>query len=291
MVPKGKLIIIGGAINTGSFAETEFGLPENMNFFERGILKRITVESIKQNESRFEIITTASLMPEKVGEEYIKAFGQFDVNNLGVLNIANREAANAPENCERIKKADVIMFTGGDQLRLSSIFGGTAIHQILLDKYKNEPVVIAGTSAGAAASSKNMIYQGSSKDALLKGEVKITGGLGFIDDVIVDTHFVQRGRIGRLLYATASNPGILGIGLGEDTGLFITEGNTMEAIGSGMVILVDGRNMVDTNLTDVEMGQPVSINNMVVHVMCDGDVYNLEQHKLVIHHPKVVPVA
>jgi cyanophycinase len=291
MVPKGKLIIIGGAINTGSFAETEFGLPENMNFFERGILKRITVESIKQNESRFEIITTASLMPEKVGEEYIKAFGQFDVNNLGVLNIANREAANALENCERIKKADVIMFTGGDQLRLSSIFGGTAIHQILLDKYKNEPVVIAGTSAGAAASSKNMIYQGSSKDALLKGEVKITGGLGFIDDVIVDTHFVQRGRIGRLLYATASNPGILGIGLGEDTGLFITEGNTMEAIGSGMVILVDGRNMVDTNLTDVEMGQPVSINNMVVHVMCDGDVYNLEQHKLVIHHPKVVPVA
>lgn len=290
MVPKGKLIIIGGAINTGSFAETEFGLPENMNFFERGILKRITTESIKDNESRFEIITTASLMPEKVGDEYIKAFAQLDVHNLGILNIANREAANAIENCERIKNADVIMFTGGDQLRLSSIFGGTAIHQILLDKYKNEAVVIAGTSAGAAASSRNMIYQGSSKDALLKGEVKITGGLGFIDDVIVDTHFVQRGRIGRLLYAVASNPGLLGIGLGEDTGLFISEGNTMEAIGSGMVILVDGRNMADTNLTDVEMGQPVSINNMAVHVMCDGDVYTLEDHKLIIHHPKVVPI-
>lgn len=289
MAPKGKLIIIGGAINTGSFAETQFGLPQNMNFFERGILKRITTESANDTESRFEIMTTASLIPEKVGEEYIKAFAQLDVHNVGVLNIASREEANNPAYAERIKQADVIIFTGGDQLRLSSIFGGTEIHRVLLDKYQNTEIVIAGTSAGAAASSKNMIYQGSSKDALLKGEVKITGGLGFIDDVIVDTHFVQRGRIGRLLYATASNPGILGIGLGEDTGLFI-QGNTMEAIGSGMVILVDGRHMADTNLTDVEMGQPVSIKNMVVHVMCDSDVYDLSTHQLVIHHPKTVPV-
>ena len=286
MAPKGKLIIIGGAINTGSFTETQFGLPQNMNFFERGILKKITVESVKDTKSRFEIITTASLIPEKVGEEYIKAFAQLDVHDVGVLNIGNREQANAEESCARLRAADVVIFTGGDQLRLSSIFGGTAFHQILLQKYEQEEIVIAGTSAGAAASSKNMIYQGSSKDALLKGEVKITGGLGFIDDVIVDTHFVQRGRIGRLLYAVASNPGILGIGLGEDTGLYISNGNVMEAIGSGMVILVDGRHMADTNLTDVEMGQPVSIKNMVVHVMCDGDIYDLTQHTLKIHHPK-----
>lgn len=288
MAPKGKLIIIGGAINTGSFAETQFGLPQNMNFFERGILKRITTESAKNNTSRVEIMTTASLIPEKVGEEYIKAFAQLDVHDVGVLNIGSREEANNPTYVERIKRADVIIFTGGDQLRLSSIFGGTEIHRTLLDKYQHTNIVIAGTSAGAAASSKNMIYQGSSKDALLKGEVKITGGLGFIDDVIVDTHFVQRGRIGRLLYATASNPAILGIGLGEDTGLYIYE-NKMEAIGSGMVILVDGRHMADTNLTDVEMGQPVSIKNMVVHVMCDGDIYDLAQHQLIIRHPKAVP--
>ncbi|RZK38858.1 MAG: cyanophycinase [Pedobacter sp.] len=287
MTPKGKLIIIGGAINTGSFAETQFGLPQNMNFFERGILKRITTESSKGNESRFEIMTTASLIPEKVGEEYIKAFAQLDVHDVGVLNIGSREEANNSEHVERVKAADVIIFTGGDQLRLSSIFGGTEIHRVLIDKYENTDIVIAGTSAGAAASSKNMIYQGSSKDALLKGEVKITGGLGFIDGVIVDTHFVQRGRIGRLLYAVASNPGNLGIGLGEDTGLYIDE-NRMEAIGSGMVILVDGRSMADTNLTDVEMGQPVSIKNMVVHVMCDGDIYDLNEHQLDIQHPRVV---
>jgi cyanophycinase len=121
MAPKGKLIIIGGAINTGSFAETQFGLPQNMNFFERGILKRITVESVKGNDSRFEIMTTASLIPEKVGEEYIKAFAQLDVHNVGVLNIGSREEANNPAHAERIKTADVIIFTGGDQLRLSSI--------------------------------------------------------------------------------------------------------------------------------------------------------------------------
>ena len=290
MTPKGKLIIIGGAINTGSFTETTFGLPLNMNFFERGILRRITTESSKNIASRFEIITTASLIPEKVGIEYVNAFAQLDVHDVGVLNIASRELANDAENCARVMAADVIIFTGGDQLRLSSIFGGTQIHRILLEKYQNEAIVIAGTSAGAAASSKNMIYQGSSKDALLKGEVKITGGLGFIDDVIVDTHFVQRGRIGRLLYAAASNPGILGIGLGEDTGLYISNGNTMEAIGSGIIILVDGRNMTDTNLTDVEMGQPVSISNMTVHSMSAGDVYDLNLHQLTIHHPKSISI-
>ena len=289
MAPKGKLIIIGGAINTGSFTESTFGLADNMNFFERGILKRITTESIKDNLSRFEIITTASLIPDRVGEEYVKAFAHLDVLNVGVLNISSREQANDMEFVDRLRAAEVIIFTGGDQLRLSSIFGGTMFHDVLLEKYQQEQVVIAGTSAGAAASSKNMIYQGSSKDALLKGEVKITGGLGFIDGVIVDTHFVQRGRIGRLLYAAASNPGILGIGLGEDTGLFISKGTRMEAIGSGMVILVDGRKMSDTNLTDVQMGQPVSINNMIVHVMCDGDVYDLKSHQLKIHHLKSIP--
>ena len=289
MAPKGKLIIIGGAINTGSFTESTFGMDDNMNFFERGILKRITTESIKDNLSRFEIITTASLIPDRVGEEYVKAFAHLDVLNVGVLNISSRDQANDAQYVDRLRAAEVIIFTGGDQLRLSSIFGGTSFHDVLLEKYQQEQVVIAGTSAGAAASSKNMIYQGSSKDALLKGEVKITGGLGFIDGVIVDTHFVQRGRIGRLLYAAASNPGILGIGLGEDTGLFISKGTRMEAIGSGMVILVDGRKMSDTNLTDVQMGQPVSINNMIVHVMCDGDVYDLKTHQLKIHHIKSIP--
>ena len=132
MAPKGKLIIIGGAINTGSFTESTFGLADNMNFFERGILKRITTESIKDNLSRFEIITTASLIPDRVGEEYVKAFAHLDVLNVGVLNISSREQANDAEFVDRLRAAEVIIFTGGDQLRLSSIFGGTIFHDVLL---------------------------------------------------------------------------------------------------------------------------------------------------------------
>jgi len=285
--PKGKLVIIGGSVDRGSFTESEADLQRNLKFFERGILKRITTEAAKNNLSKIEIVTTASSIPEEVGKEYIKAFAQLDVLNVDILNIKTREEANAPEYSERLKNADVVVFTGGDQLRLTSIFGGTAFHHLLLKKYQNENFIIAGTSAGAAASSNNMIYQGSSHEALLKGEVKITGGLGFINNVIIDTHFVQRGRIGRLLYACASNPINLGIGLGEDTGLLITNGSNMEAIGSGLVMLVDATHMRDTNITDVKMGSPVSIENLFVHVMSMGDHYDLKHKKLTIYHPSL----
>jgi cyanophycinase len=285
--PIGKLVIIGGSVDRGSFTESPSDLNRSLKFFEHGILKRITTESALGTASRVEIITTASSIPEEVGAEYVKAFAQLDVTNIGVLNIKSREEANDEENIERLRVADVVMFTGGDQLRLTSIFGGTAFHHLLLEKYMNEKFVIAGTSAGAAASSNNMIYQGSSHEALLKGEVKITGGLGFINNVIIDTHFVQRGRIGRLMYACASNPINIGIGLGEDTGLLITKGNDMEAIGSGLVMLVDATHMKETNMTLVEMGEPVSISNLIVHVMTLGDHYDLKHKRLTIHKSSV----
>lgn len=287
--PIGKLIIIGGSVDKGSYSKTPEDLPKSLKFFEKGILKRISNESAKGTASRIEIITTASSIPQEVGEEYVKAFAQLDIKDTDVLDIRTREEANSAVNLERLKKADVVIFTGGDQLRLSSIFGGTAFHLMLLDRYQNEHFIISGTSAGAAASSNNMIYQGSSSEALLKGEVKITGGLGFINNVIIDTHFVQRGRIGRLLYACASNPINLGIGLGEDTGLLITNGNEMEAIGSGLVILVDGTNMRYTNITDVQMGQPVSIENLTVHVLAFGDTFDLKTKKMTLHPIEFVP--
>lgn len=281
--PKGKLIIIGGSVDKGSFSVQPETLPNNLKFFEKGILKRMIDESLNGTSSRVEIITTASSIPIEVGEGYIEAFKNLSVTNVGVLDIRSREEANDEKNIERLKKADMVMFSGGDQLRLTSIFGGTTFHHLLLERYENEHFIISGTSAGAAASSNNMIYQGSSSEALLKGEVKITGGLGFINNVIVDTHFVQRGRIGRLMYACASNPINLGIGLGEDTGLLISNGNTMEAIGSGLVILVDATHMRHTNITDVEMGEPVSIDNLTVHVMSYGDLFDLKTKHLSLH--------
>lgn len=282
---KGKLIIIGGAVDKGSFAEVSFdeNVANNLNFFEKGILKRILKESKHGNDSKIEVITTASTIPLEVGAEYIKAFNYLGANNVDVMHIQKRDEAIQEDILTRVEEADVVMFTGGDQLRLTSILGGTRFHKILLDKYHNEDFIYAGTSAGAAASSGSMIYQGASKEALLKGEIKITSGLGFIDDVIVDTHFVQRGRIGRLFQAVVTNPMVLGIGLGEDTGLLIKNGTQMEAIGSGLVILVDGREVKNTNLTDVALGEPISINNMIVHVLSQHDTYDLSTGIMGIH--------
>ena len=282
--PKGKLVIIGGAVDLGTNISTQEHIikPDHLKFFDRGILKRIITESANHEASVVEVVTTASQIPELVGIEYVNAFNQLNLTKVGTLHIKSREDAQRKDYIERIRKADVVIFTGGDQLRLSSIFGGTEFLQVLKQRYHKENFIIAGTSAGAAAASTNMIYKGQSNEALIKGEVQITAGLGFIDSVLIDTHFVQRGRIGRLMYAVASNPGILGIGLGEDAGLLITEGSQMEAIGSGLIILVDGKNMVETNIYDVELGSPVSIENLKLHVMSIYDKYDLHQHKLYI---------
>ncbi|QOW09397.1 cyanophycinase [Kaistella flava (ex Peng et al. 2021)] len=279
----GKLMIIGGAVNKGSFAETDYdqNIEKNLNFFERGILRKIIDESKLKEDSVIEIITTASQIPQIVGPEYKKAFEFLGAKHVNILDIQNREQANSDEITARANAADVVMFTGGDQLRLTSILGGSRFHDIILQKYQEENFIYAGTSAGAAAASENMIYQGSSSEALLKGEIKITQGLGFIENVIVDTHFVQRGRIGRLFQAVVNNPRTLGIGLGEDTGLFI-DNDIMTAIGSGLVILVDGRFIKDTNLTNIQLGQPISIDNLIVHVLSQNDFYDLKAKDLTI---------
>jgi cyanophycinase len=289
-VPKGKLIIIGGSVDIGSFNEKPVDLTAKIKIFEQGILNRIIKESFNGNRSKIEIITTASSIPEQVGGEYINAFKALNAADVNVLHIKTREEANDQAVVDRLKHADVVVFTGGNQLKLSSVIGGTEFHHTLIEKYENEDFIISGTSAGAAACSNNMIYQGSSSESLRKGEIKITGGLGFINNVIIDTHFVQRGRIGRLLYACATNPINLGIGLGEDSGLLITDGHSMEAIGTGLIILVDATHMRNTNVTEVEMGEPVSIENLIVHVMAIGDHFDLKTKKLTIGHFKVQEV-
>lgn len=279
---KGKLIIIGGAVDKGSFSETDLDRTalQNLNFFEEGILKRVIEESKYKEQSIIEIVTTASKIPNEIGCAYVKAFKYLGAGNVNVLHIDKREQASDPGNIERLRQAHVLMFTGGDQLRLTSILGGTPFHDLFLEKYRNEEFIYAGTSAGAAAASNNMIYEGNSSEALLKGEVKIASGLGLISDVIIDTHFVQRGRMGRLFQSVVDNPKTMGIGLGEDTGLLITNGVQMEAIGSGLVILVDGREIKDTNLTQIEIGQPISICNMVVHVLSKFDTFNLKTNQM-----------
>ncbi len=277
-IPKGKLISIGGSEDKGTGMDPDFIQKEHHIFFEFGILKRILSE-MKGVDSVIEVITTASQIPEEVGENYVQSFGKLGCNNVGLIHIKNREDVLKEEYIERIRKADGVMFTGGNQLRLSVIFGGTDILELITERYQNEDFLIAGTSAGAMAMSNTMIYHGSSTHALLKGEVKITTGLAFIKDVIIDSHFVTRGRFGRLSQAVASNPGCTGIGLGEDTAVVIRDGNKMEAIGSGLILIFDGHNIRHSNIADLRDGAPISIENMVVHVMAKGNFYYLKERK------------
>ena len=279
--PKGKLIAVGGAEDKGTDLETGEIHRNNLNFFELAILRRI-MEEAGGNSARIEVITTASMIPMEVGKNYLNAFGKIGCENVGVMHIRNRADAATEEFLERIRNCDAVMFSGGNQLRLTATFGGTEFLRILLNRFQDEPFVIAGTSAGAMAMSNTMIYEGNATRAHLKGEVKITTGLGFIDDVIIDSHFEKRGRFGRLAQAIATNPSCIGLGLGEDTGMLITEGNKMEAIGSGLVIIIDGHDIQHCNVADIPEGNPISIENMKVHFCEKGNGYMLHNRKFIV---------
>jgi cyanophycinase len=276
--PNGKLISIGGAEDKGTESEGHYASQNNLHFFELGILKRV-VQEIGGLDKHIEVITTASNIPNEVGENYTSAFGKIGCTNANIMSIRNREDARNEEFIRRIKSADGVMFSGGDQLRLTTIFGGTEILEILHERYIADKLIIAGTSAGAMAMSNTMIYQGKSDLAHLKGEVKITTGLAFMPNVIIDSHFDKRGRFNRLAQAVASNPSCTGIGLGEDTGVIVTNDNQLEVIGSGAVVIVDGRDMRHSNITEVGMGTPISVENLKVNILVHGNSYFLRERR------------
>lgn len=280
MIPRGKLIAIGGAEDKGTDLETGEIHRSNLNFFELGILRRVVEEAGGKN-ARIEVITTASTIPYEVGETYLNAFGKIGCTDIGLMHIRNRQDTLIPDYISRIESCDAVMFSGGNQLRLSVTDGGTEFLSILKKRYQEENFVIAGTSAGAMAMGQTMIYEGNATRAHLKGEVKMTTGLGFISSVIIDSHFEKRGRFGRLAQAIATNPSCIGIGLGEDTGMLITEGNKMEAIGSGLVVIIDGHDILHNNIADIPDGNPISLENLKVHFCEKGNGYFVKERKFI----------
>ncbi len=282
MIVKGKLVIIGGAENKGESAANHDEHYDD--FLKNGILARVIKESRAGKNSRIEIVTTASGVPEEIGNDYLKAFRKLEAENCGVLHIKTREEAAKPDVMKKIGKCDILFFTGGNQMRLTSVLGGTPFYDAMLEKLKTDSKFIyAGTSAGAAAASESMIASGKGADSFQKGEVTTTTGFGLIENVVFDTHFIQRGRIGRLLQLIATNPKILGIGLEDNAGLLITNNNTkMEAIGPGPTVVVNGRTIINSNLLEIRDGAPISIENLTFHVMSKTDVYDLKEHKLTI---------
>ena len=281
VIPTGKLIAIGGSEDKGTDLESGHVHRNNLNFFELAIL-RLIVEEAGGPSSRIEIITTASNIPFEIGNNYMDAFGKIGCINVDVMHIRTRQDAMGIQYLERIRNCDAVMFTGGNQLRLSATFGGTDFLKTLIQRYRTERFLIAGTSAGAMAMSSTMIYEGNSTRAHLKGEVKITTGLGLVDRVIIDSHFEKRGRFGRLTQAVATNPACIGIGLGEDTGILVTDGNKLEAIGSGLVVIIDGHNILHSNIADIPEGNPISIENIIAHFCEKGNGYLINERKFLV---------
>ncbi|HMB64145.1 MAG TPA: cyanophycinase [Eudoraea sp.] len=275
MAIKGTLIPIGGNEDKG----IDEGEQYHLEYIEDGILSRVVRES-GGNDALIVVIPTASSIPTKVGENYLRAFGKLGCSNVKVLDIRERKQADEAGNIELIKAADCVMFSGGNQSNVTRKIGGSAIHNLLLERIQKDKIVIAGTSAGAMCMSREMIRGGSSRESLFKGAVQMAEGMAFIPNLIIDSHFIRRGRFGRLAEAVAKFPMLLGVGLAEDTGLVIRNCNTFEVIGSGMVILFDPRDLKHNNVEVLDEGTPMSLVNLKTHVMTNGDKFNITKRRV-----------
>ena len=177
------------------------------------------------------------------------------------------------------------MFSGGNQSKITDKIGGTTIHNILVDRYTNEPgFVIAGTSAGAMVMANEMIAGGSATESFIKGAVNMYKGIGLVPSLIIDTHFIKRGRFGRVSEAVAQFPHLIGIGLAEDTGMII-KNNKCRVIGSGMVIIFDGRRLTHNKHSILSEGTPVSLTGLRTHILSNGDRFHIDKKKV-----KVLPI-
>ncbi|MDZ7786983.1 MAG: cyanophycinase [Halofilum sp. (in: g-proteobacteria)] len=224
------------------------------------------------------VIATASGVPEEILPVYEEAFQRIGASKVHSLSVRERKDAADPANIELIQRSGVVFFTGGDQLRLTNILGGSDMLKAIRNHYANGGV-IAGTSAGAVAQSTTMIYNGGAADALHKGAVKMSSGLGFVEGIIIDSHFLERGRFTRLMEVGATNPEYLGVGLGEDAAVIIHRNRVLEAIGNGHVIIVDTRDLASSNIADLAMGEAVAIENVVMHALISGHGFDIDARK------------
>ncbi|MDG1528889.1 MAG: cyanophycinase [Polaribacter sp.] len=273
---KGTLIPIGGNEDKGNEENEQY----TQEFISEGILFHVVKEA-GGIDANIVIIPTASSIPVEVGENYLDAFTTLGCKNIAVLDIRSKDDSEKPEAIELIKNANCIMFSGGNQSKITDKIGGTTIHTILADRYKNEEgFVIAGTSAGAMAMANEMIAGGSASEAFIKGAVTMYNGLNLIPELIIDTHFIRRGRFGRQSEAVAKHPNLIGLGLAEDTGMIIKNGNECTVIGSGMVIVFDGSKLTHNNEKILEEGTPMTMANLTVHVLSNSDMYSIKDRKV-----------
>lgn len=247
------------------------------------------VETAGGAKARIVVVPTASLEPDQRARDYRELFSAFSPESLLAVHVGERQDASSPDLLKIIKETTLLMFAGGDQLRLSSLIGGSPMHRALVERYRSGGCVVAGTSAGAAVIPETMIFQNNRFRTHRKGGIEMTKGLGLIQDMIFDTHFVQRSRISRLVHAVATNPALLGMGMEENTGLFIEDETRAQVIGTGTVIVVDGSDIEINHIGYAENRDPFALTNVRYSIITSGVVFDLKTRRVIDPGPTTPP--
>ncbi|MBX3292457.1 MAG: cyanophycinase [Acidobacteria bacterium] len=261
----GHLLVIGGAED---------------KYNERRILKKF-LELAGGEEAEILIVPVASDFPEFAADVYTQAFRNLGVSNPRVLRATSRQDVAQADAEKLLEGVTGIFMTGGDQMRLVSVLGGTKVAEKMRKMVRDSDVVMAGTSAGAAAMSTSMIVRGEATSHPHKNAVKLSPGLGFLKNIIIDQHFTERGRISRLITAVSYNPYNLGIGIDENTAIILNGKGVLEVFGQGSTTIVDGSGITFNEIAEVHDSEAFSVCGVQFHVLRDGLVYNyLERHPI-----------
>jgi cyanophycinase len=259
----GTLIVIGGH-------EDKEG--------EKRILKEV---ARRVGSGKLVVATIATDSPDEVWEEYRQIFHELKVKKVEHLDIRAREDALSEKVSEIMKEATAVFFTGGDQLKITSQIGDSYIYRGVQELLKDGGTV-AGTSAGASVMSATMLVSGAGDQSPRVSEaIRMAPGLGLLPDVVVDQHFAERGRLGRLIAAIAQNPRYLGVGIDEDTAIIVHDQKSFEVIGAGAVYVLDGAGITYSNLVEnqTEMDTTLSVFDVKVHLLSEGYGFNLEERR------------
>lgn len=271
-VPKGILVAVGGAEDKED---------------DMVVLRRV-LEEVRGEAERVEVVAAASREPREASAPYLRAFKEMGIRTVDWLALADANEANDDRTVRRLAEADVVYFTGGDQVKLARTLRGSEALRTILARY-GEGAVIAGTSAGAAALSQTMLARGTPEEGLNKGNVKTEPGLGLMAHGVIDTHFLQRGRFARLLEVVTHDPRLTGIGISEDTAIVVREGVKLEVVGSDNVIIFDGSEVLHTNADEADRGEVLVMARAIVHALAAGCHYDLATREIRV--PKVATVA
>jgi cyanophycinase len=258
---RGPLIAIGGAEDKQK---------------EKRVLWQL-VRLAGHTEARIVVLPTASTVPEHLAELYVRVFQELGAPKPEVLHVYERADASDPGVLARLEAATLVFMTGGDQLRLVAKLGGTPVSS-MIRKMNARGVPVAGTSAGAAALCQHMIGRGRSGQVLGRHMVELAPGLGLTNRLIIDQHFSQRHRMGRLFSAVALNPFLVGVGIDEDTAACIGPDNRLTVWGRGSVTVVDGHHLSYTNVHEVDGRTPAAVLGMSSHVLTAGCAFDLVDH-------------